>query len=156
MRWLRVAWLWIATAYRAAPLQSAVITLAAMAGAVLPPLTVLGTKWSVDAVTAGTSLVPGLALIAGTLVLSTIAAQIAGPVGDTVGDKIWRYVHDDLIRLTTRVPSIALHEQPDLADRLTKLREESRRLCNVWRLLSLISSVVGVATVLVLLVSVHP
>ncbi|MET1004783.1 MAG: ABC transporter ATP-binding protein [Propionibacteriaceae bacterium] len=151
-----MAWLWIATAYRAAPLQSAVITLAAMAGAVLPPLTVLGTKWSVDAVTAGTSLVPGLALIAGTLVLSTIAAQIAGPVGDTVGDKIWRYVHDDLIRLTTRVPSIALHEQPDLADRLTKLREESRRLCNVWRLLSLISSVVGVATVLVLLVSVHP
>ena len=36
---------------------------------------------------------PGLALVAGTLLVGSLAGQIGGPLGDTVDDKIWRYVH---------------------------------------------------------------
>ena len=54
------------------------------------------------------------------------------------------------------MPSISLHEDPAVADRLDKLRDETHRLANIWRLLSVISSVAGVVTVVGLLISVHP
>ena len=155
-RTLRIVALWISTGFRADFWSTTVLCLTSVAGAVLPPLTVLGVKLTLDAATVGASLVPGLALIAGTLLVASLAAQIGGPLGDTVDDKIWRYVHDDLIRLAADVPSIALHEDPRVADRLSKLRDESYRLANIWRLLSVISSITGVVTVVGLLASVQP
>jgi ATP-binding cassette subfamily B protein len=155
-RTLRIIGLWISTGFRADLWSTALLCLTSVAGAVLPPLTVLGVKITLDAAGAGSSLVPGLTLVAGTLLVASLAAQIGGPLGDTVDDKIWRYVHADLIRLTAEVPSISLHEDPAVADRLAKLRDETHRLANIWRLLSVISSVAGVITVVGLLISVHP
>ena len=155
-RTLRIIGLWLSTGFRADLWSTALLCLTSVAGAVLPPLTVLGVKITLDAAGAGSSLVPGLTLVAGTLLVASLAAQIGGPLGDTVDDKIWRYVHADLIRLTAEVPSISLHEDPAVADRLNKLRDETHRLANIWRLLSVISSVAGVITVIGLLVSVQP
>ncbi len=155
-RTLRIIGLWLSTGFRADLWSTALLCLTSVAGAVLPPLTVLGVKITLDAAGAGSSLVPGLTLIAGTLLVASLAAQIGGPLGDTVDDKIWRYVHADLIRLTAEVPSISLHEDPAVADRLNKLRDETHRLANIWRLLSVISSVAGVITVIGLLISVQP
>jgi ATP-binding cassette subfamily B protein len=155
-RTLRIIGLWISTGFRADLWSTALLCLTSVAGAVLPPLTVLGVKITLDAAGAGSSLVPGLTLVAGTLLVASLAGQIGGPLGDTVDDKIWRYVHADLIRLTAEVPSISLHEDPAVADRLNKLRDETHRLANIWRLLSVISSIAGVVTVVGLLVSVHP
>lgn len=155
-RTLRITGLWISTGFRADPWSTALLCLTSVVGAVLPPLTVLGVKLTLDAAGAGSSLVPGLSLVAVSLLVASLAAQIGGPLGDTVDDKIWRYVHADLIRLTAAVPSISLHEDPAVADRLTKLRDETHRLANIYRLLSVISSVAGVITVVGLLVSVHP
>jgi ATP-binding cassette subfamily B protein len=148
--------LWISTGFRADPWSTTLLCLTSVAGAVLPPLTVLGVKLTLDAASAGSSLVPGLVLVAGCLLVASLAAQIGGPLGDTVDDKIWRYVHADLIRLTANVPSISLHEDPAVADRLARLRDETYRLANIWRLLSVISSIAGVVTVVGLLTSVHP
>jgi len=155
-RTLRVIGLWISTGFRADPWSTTLLCLTSVAGAVLPPLTVLGVKLTLDAASAGSSLVPGLVLVAGCLLVASLAAQIGGPLGDTVDDKIWRYVHADLIRLAAEVPSISLHEDPAVADRLARLRDETHRLANIWRLLSVISSIAGVVTVVGLLTSVHP
>lgn len=155
-RTLRIVGLWISTGFRADARSTALLCLTSVAGAVLPPLTVLGVKITLDAAATGATLAPGLSLIAATLLVASLAAQIGGPLGDTVDDKIWRYVHADLIRITGAVPSISLHEDPSVADRLTKLRDETHRLANIWRLLSVISSIAGVVTVVALLVSVQP
>ena len=155
-RTLRIVGLWISTGFRADSFSTTVLCLTSVVGAVLPPLTVLGVKLTLDAAGAGASLVPGLSLVAVSLLVASLAAQIGGPLGDTVDDKIWRYVHADLIHLTAAVPSISLHEDPGVADRLNKLRDETHRLANIYRLLSVISSVAGVVTVVGLLVSVHP
>ncbi len=153
---LRTMWLWLATAVRAAPVLTVVLCLTTIAGTALAPITLLGITMAIGAVASGGSLLPGVLVTASCLVLSAIAGSVGGPIGDTVDEKVWRYVHDDLLRLTAEIPSIAHHEHPELADRLALLERDSHQLGGVYRLLSIIGSVTGAATVSTLLISVHP
>ncbi|HVX43274.1 MAG TPA: ABC transporter ATP-binding protein [Mycobacteriales bacterium] len=156
MNALRTLWLWIVTAARAAPLMSAIMCLTTIISAVLSPLSLYGVKLTIDAVTQHTSVWPGISLAGGSLLFSTIAGTIAGPLGDTVDEKVARYVHNDLIRLTAEIPSINHHEHPELADRLSLVERDAWELGGIYRLLSTIGAVSGTITVLSMLWSVTP
>jgi ATP-binding cassette subfamily B protein len=153
---LRTLWLWLLTAVRASPMMSAVMCLTTIISAVLSPLSLYGVKLAIDAVTGHTSIWPGIQLTGGALLLSTVAATVAGPMGDTVDEKVARYVHSDLIRLTAEIPSISHHEQPQLADRLALVERDAWELGGIYRLLSTVGAVSSTITVLSMLWSVTP
>ncbi|MBA8795910.1 ATP-binding cassette subfamily B protein [Friedmanniella endophytica] len=156
MTGVRTLWLWISTAFRAAPLLTAVMCLTTVLTTALSPITALGISLAVEAVTRGTSLLPGIGLLAASLLVTGIANSLAGPIGDTVDDRIWRYVHTDLMRLTGDVWSIAHHEHPELADRLSLIERDAHQLGGIYRLLSIIGAATGIVTVVGLLVSIRP
>ncbi len=155
MNTLRTLWLWAVTAVRAAPLMSAVMCVTTIVSAVLSPLSLYGVKLAIDAVTGHTSIWPGILLLGGALLLSTMAATIAGPMGDTVDEKVARYVHSDLIRLTSEIPSVGHHEHPELADRLALVERDAWELGGIYRLLSTIGAVSGTITVVSMLWSIQ-
>ncbi len=156
MNALRTLWLWVATAVRASPLMSAVMCVTTIVSAVLSPLSVYGVKMAIDGVTRHTSVWPGILLTGGALLVSTVAATLAGPMGDTVDEKVARFVHSDLIRLTTEIPSISHHEHPELADRLSLVERDAWELGGIYRLLSTVGAVSGTITVVTMLWSVTP
>ncbi len=156
MNVLRIMALWVSTAMRATPLLTVAMMLTTICSAVLSPLSVYGVKMTVDAVAQHTSVWPGIAFGGGALLLSALAGSVAGPIGDTVDERVARYVHNDLIRLTAEVPSIAHHEHPAMADRLSLVERDAWELGGIWRLLSTLGAVSGTITVIGMLWSVSP
>jgi len=156
MKFVKPLWLWFATAFRASPGLTLALCCTTVISSVLSPLTVLGVKLAVDAVTQHSSIWPGVLIVLVSLLASSLAGSIAGPIGDTVDERVWRYVKDDLLRLTGEVPSIAMHEHPELADRLSLLERDAHQLGGVYRMLGTLGAVTSTITVMSLLISVHP
>ncbi|WBQ02509.1 ABC transporter ATP-binding protein [Kribbella sp. CA-293567] len=126
--------------------------------AVLAPISTYGVKLVVDGVSgAGQEAIrSGVLLLVGasTVMLMT---SFAGYLRDATADRVERAVVADILRLTTQVPGIEHHERPDVADRLSQLRDDARELGYFAVLLiDLLSTVVNVVVVLVLLTEVHP
>jgi ATP-binding cassette subfamily B protein len=153
---LKTIWLWMVTAFRASPLLTCVIGVTTIISAALMPLSIYGVKLAIDAITTGTSVWPGVLLSGFSLLLSSIAGTLAGPIGDTVDERVARYVHDDLIRITAEIPSIAHHEHPALADRVALVERDAWELGGIWRMLSTIGAVTGTITVVGMLWSITP
>lgn len=153
---VRTLWLWLVTALRANPALTCLMGVTTIVSAALSPLSVYGVKLTIDAATEHTSLWPGIGLVAGALLLTVIAGSLSGPIGDTLDDQIYLYVHDDLLRLTAEIPSIAHHERPELADRLSLIERDAHQLGGAYRLLSTLGAVTGTVTVVGMLVSVRP
>jgi len=156
MTLLRILWLWIATAFRANPRMTVLICTTTVVGSALPPLSVYGVKLIIDGATGADTLPLGVAVTVIALLVSTAANKVAGPLGDTLDDQVVRYVYDDLLRLTTGIPSLAHHENPELADRVSLIERDAHQLGGIWRMLMTIGVVSGVSTVVVLLGTVHP
>ncbi|WP_152362617.1 ABC transporter ATP-binding protein [Microlunatus speluncae] len=153
---LRILALWIATAFRANPRLTILMCATTVLGSALAPISVYGVKLIIDGATGADTLLLGVAVTTITLLVSTAANQIAGPFGDTLDDQVVRYVYDDLLRLTTGIPSLAHHENPELADRVSMIERDAYQLGGIWRMLMTIGVVSGVTTVIVLLSSVDP
>ncbi len=153
---LRILALWIATAFRANPRLTVVMCGTTVLGSALAPISVYGVKLIIDGATGADTLMLGVAVTAITLLVSTAANQIAGPLGDTLDDQVVRYVYDDLLRLTTGIPSLAHHENPELADRVSMIERDAYQLGGIWRMLMTIGVISGVTTVIVMLSSVDP
>jgi ATP-binding cassette subfamily B protein len=124
--------------------------------AVLAPLTVYGMSLAVAAAAKHASLWPGILIAAVSHLGSVVVSEASLPIGDTVDEKIVRHVHDDLMRLTAEVPTIAHHEHPSLADRLALVERDAYELGGIYRLLSTVGAVTSTATVVTLLWSVAP
>jgi len=153
---LRTLLLWLTTALRAAPLLTVFMCLTTILSSVLSPLSIYGVSLAVAAAGRNDSLWPGIVLAGGCLLVSAMAANVSYPIGDTVDDKVYRHVHDDLLRLTADVPTIAHHEDPALADRLALVQRDAHELGGIYRLLTTVGAVTGTATVIALLWSVGP
>ncbi len=156
MNVLRTLRLWLTTALRAAPLLTVFMCLSTILSSVLSPLSIYGVSLAVAAAGRNASIWPGTLLAGGCLLASAMAANVSYPIGDTVDDKVNRHVHDDLLRLTADVPTIAHHEDPALADRLALVQRDAHELGGIYRLLTTVGAVTGTATVIVLLWSVGP
>ncbi|SDE17899.1 ABC transporter ATP-binding protein [Auraticoccus monumenti] len=152
----RVLGLWLTTAFRATPGLTVLMGAAVMANAAFGPLATLGIKWVVDAMTGGGDPTAGVVLLVASLTVTLLARSLTTPLGDTLAERIFLYVERDLLRLTTAIPSLAHHEDRELADRISLLEQQRRRLGAIWQLLGAVSAVTSVVTVVVLLASVHP
>ncbi len=152
----KVMGLWLTTAFRATPALMMVMGLAVIATAAFGPLAALGIKWIVDATTTGVDTTPGVALLVTSLAVTLLARSLTTPLGDTLAERIFLHVEADLLRLTTSIPSLAHHEDRVLADRISLLEQQRRRLGAVWQLLAGVAAVVSLVTVVALLVSIHP
>jgi ATP-binding cassette subfamily B protein len=156
MTTVRVIWLSIVTAFRAAPLLTSLLCLSTIVSAVTAPMAILGISLLVAAAAGSGSLTTGLVLLACALVGSSVVNGLAGNAVDTVDDKVSRYVHHDLMRIASGVPTIAHHENPELADRMSMLERDAHQLGGAYRMLAMLGAVSGTATVVGLLWTVHP
>jgi ATP-binding cassette, subfamily B, bacterial len=147
-------WLWIGTAFKASAGLSALMCVSVILSSALSPLQVYAIKLLVDAISQHTSVMPGVVLLGVCLLVTTISNSFAGPMGDTLDEKVYWYVHDDLLRLTAGIPSIGHHEDRRLADRITLIEEDRHQLAGVYRMLSVVGGVTGTITVVAMLWSV--
>ncbi|GAB3399496.1 ABC transporter ATP-binding protein [Flindersiella endophytica] len=122
----------------------------------LPAVGVLGVSQVIAAFTARQSIWPGIVITAAALLVIAVVGQVTWPVSDTVEDLVSRQVHDDLLRLTAEIPSIAHHEDPALSDRIGIIEDDVNALVGGPLLLGMLGSVASTITVIGLLASVHP
>lgn len=155
-RSMQIIGLWVSTAFRAAPGLTTLICVSMVLSSATAPLQVLGVKLLIDGLVARTSPTTGLVLLVACLAGGAVANAVRRPIGDTLDERINAHVQDDLVRLTTAIPSIAHHEDPQLADRISLLERDRHSLGGVWRLVGLFGAVTGAITVMALLWSVHP
>ncbi|MFD0560118.1 ABC transporter ATP-binding protein [Stackebrandtia endophytica] len=143
--------------FRAAPLLTLVELLAAVAIAVSVPLQTYAVANLIDAISHAApvtgsiaALVAGLAAMFGGLIAS-------GAVQASMEDRLEGELDRELLTLTTGIPGTAHHEQPELADRMAEIREQSRELKYGTTSLGRAAAVfAGAGAVLVMLVAVHP
>ena len=122
-RSMQIIGLWVSTAFRAAPGLTTLICVSMVLSSATAPLQVLGVKLLIDALVAQTSPTTGLVLLVACLAGGAVANAVRRPIGDTLDERINAHVQDDLVRLTTAIPSIAHHEDPQLADRISILHD---------------------------------
>ncbi|MGD7707766.1 ABC transporter ATP-binding protein [Microlunatus sp. Y2014] len=153
---IRLFLLWISIAFKASPGLATFLCLATVGSAALAPFSVYGVKLAVDGLTRGSSVWPGLVVVAVALLLTALSRAVSGPAGDTLDDRVHLYVHDDLIRLTAGLPGIGHHEHPALSDRVALIERDAHRLVGVWRMFSLIGAVAGSLALVTMLSTVSP
>lgn len=157
--WIRGFALWLVTGFRAAPRLATAALLLSAVMALMAPLETYAVKLVVDGVTQqdrGPLVAAGVILIS-TIFFNFVVGSFEGPIWGTTIDRVHGYLHGDLIRLTTSIPSIVHHEKPDIADRIELLHKRSRQMSfNVMQMLWTFVSVVSAAAVVTLLASVHP
>jgi ATP-binding cassette subfamily B protein len=126
--------------------------------AVLAPISTYGVKLIVDGVAGKgeASIRSGLLLLIGAYT-ALLLTSFAGYLRDATADRVERAVVSDILRLTTHIPGIEQHERPDVADRLSQLRDNVRDLGFLAvQLIDLLSTIVNVVVVLAMLCGVHP
>ncbi len=145
-------------AFRADPRFAAGAIALNVLGSVAGPLSALWLKSIVDAAAAGNERAAFLAALA--LVLSWVVSIIAGHssihVTFALQGHVLRLVLAELIEIGGRVPTIELHERPDVADRIELLRRDVKSFAFamtsiVWA----IGIVTRLTTTVLVLVSVH-
>jgi ATP-binding cassette, subfamily B, bacterial len=156
LRKLRVL---LAVGFRATPRLTVLAFTLGIVGAVAGPLVGLWLKSLVDAVSAGnqsTAVTAAVGLIV-FWVASIVASQYANHVSWGLHVYIMRFILSDLIEISGRVPTIELHERPDVADKLELLRGDAlpfafAMTAIVWA----VGIVLQLATTIVVVVSVSP
>ncbi|SDT39748.1 ABC transporter ATP-binding protein [Microlunatus soli] len=153
--------LWITTAFKASPGLAVLMCISVVLSSVLSPLQVYAIKLVVDALSGHTpidpsAVLPGVVLLGVCLLVTAVSGSFAGPTGDTLDEKVYWYVHDDLLKLTAGIPSIGHHEDRRLADRLALIEQDRHQLAGVYRMLSVVGGVTGTITVVAMLWSVSP
>ncbi|HVX43873.1 MAG TPA: ABC transporter ATP-binding protein [Mycobacteriales bacterium] len=156
MNALRILELWITTAWRAARSMTVAMCACVILTSTLPAISLLGLSRTIEAYSTDRSIWPGIVLAAAAMLITAIAAEATWPISDTVQDLVDRHIHDDLLRLTNAIPSIAHHEDPALADRLALIENDVNALVGGPRLLETIGSVTSTVTVTGLLASIRP
>lgn len=147
--------LWLSTTVRASPARTLVLAGFAILMALLAPLSVFGLRMSIDAISAHTSVFPGLAVAIISLLIGNALNTLSGPLTETLNDHVQRYVYRSLMDITAGIPTIAHHEDPDMADRVSLVTRDAYELGQgVTRLLTAIRSAAGVITIAVLLWSI--
>jgi ATP-binding cassette, subfamily B, bacterial len=156
---LRTVRLWLVTGLRAAPFHSTALVVMLCLQAAIAPVRTYGVKLIVDGV-GGSDDGPirlGVLVILATFAVAFAATSVDGYLESAGADRVERWVLTDILRLTTHIPGIEQHERPDVADRLSQLRDSARELG--WFavvLFQLISTGVTIALVVVMLSGVHP
>jgi ATP-binding cassette subfamily B protein len=148
--------LWMTTAFKAAPGLSLLMCISVVLSSVLSPLQVYAIKIVVDGISGHTSVLSGVVLLGVCLLVTALSGSFAGPMGDTLDEKVYWYVHDDLLRLTAGIPSIGHHEDRRLADRIALIEQDRNQLAGVYRMLSVVGGITGTITVVAMLWSVSP
>ncbi|MBO0811603.1 MAG: ABC transporter ATP-binding protein [Microlunatus sp.] len=148
--------LWMTTAFKASPGLSLLMCVSVVLSSVLSPLQVYAIKLVVDGVSQHTAVTSGVVLLGVCLLVTAVSGSFAGPMGDTLDEKVYWYVHDDLLKLTAGIPSIGHHEDRRLADRIALIEQDRNQLAGVYRMLSVVGGVTGTITVVVMLWSVSP
>ena len=132
---LRIARLWFVLAFRGAPRLGALRVAAAIVAAVARPLAALGAGLVIDGLRTGdpgrTRL--GLWLVIAHLVLFVVDGFVQAVAAATVEDLDERDVRSTVMRLIAGIPGIAHHQDAEMADRVSIVREKARRLgSGVW------------------------
>ncbi|WP_392543397.1 ABC transporter ATP-binding protein [Oryzobacter telluris] len=149
--------LWLGLSFRTAPVLAGTRALVSVVAAVLGPLATLGTGAVVDGLTRGDDGRTrwGLALVAAFLLARVLDGFVAWTVGATLEDLSERDVRARVLRLIAGIPGLAHHHVPDLADTVSAVREDSRRLGGASRVIPwMLASVASAVTVTAVLASV--
>ncbi|MFG2075405.1 ABC transporter ATP-binding protein [Nonomuraea maritima] len=142
---------------RAVPLLATIEFVSVMGMAVAAPLLAYGLGLTANGLATGGAWQAGLIWL-GVGLGGTLVARIASSaVQATMEDQLEGHLDRELLDLTSGIPGIAHHERPDIADRLAHIREESRELkYGATALGSFLAVLAGSATIMVLLVMIHP
>lgn len=142
---------------RSAPWLAAAEFSAAIVIAVTVPLQTYGLGLVVDGIAADDGVLRGMVVLAGGIIAYFGCRILSSAVQSAMEDRVEGSLNRELLAITTGIPSLEHHERPDVADRLSVIREESRYLkYGATTLASAIAVAVGSITVLALLVVVHP
>ncbi|GAA3545461.1 ABC transporter ATP-binding protein [Kribbella ginsengisoli] len=156
---VRTVGLWLMTGLRAAPFHSTALVVMLCLQAAIAPVRTYGVKLIVDGV-GGAGEGPirlGVVVILATFAVAFAGTSVDGYLESAGADRVERWVLSDILRLTTHIPGIEQHERPDVADRLSQLRDSARELG--WFalvLFQLISTCVTIVLVVAMLSGVHP
>ena len=149
----------LAVAFRADARLSAIAVALSVAGSIAGPLTAVWLKVLVDAARTGqqsTALSAAVALSC-SWVVSIAAVHASSHVSYALEVRVIRHLMTELMRVSGRVPTIEMHERPDVADRVELLRRESKPFA--FAMTSIVWTV-GILTrltaTIVVLVGVHP
>jgi ATP-binding cassette subfamily B protein len=157
--WLRGFALWIVTGFRAAPGLTTASVVFGLVEGVIAPLQAYALKLVVDGMTEHQrgSLTHGIVILATTFTVNYILISVDAPVVGTVVDKAWNYLHTDLVRITSGIPSIVHHERSEVADKVELLHRDARQMSfNVMQLLFMVIVCVNMTAIVTLLISVDP
>ena len=149
--------LWLGLSFRTAPVLASTRAVVSVVAAVLGPLATLGTGAVVDGLTRGEDRLTrwGLALVAAYLLVRVLDGFVAWTLGATLEDLSERDVRARVLRLIASIPGIAHHQTPELADTVSLVREDSRRLGGASRIIPwMLATVASVVTVVGVLASV--
>ncbi|GAB3424896.1 ABC transporter ATP-binding protein [Flindersiella endophytica] len=156
---VRALALWLSTTFRAAPLVATLnVALTVLTGAA-GPLSAYAVKLFVDGLTGGggDSFTAGLVVLVGSLVLTFGGNLVTRNLMLTLNDRLELEVHHQLLTLTTSIPGVAHHEQPEVADKVAVVRQQARQMAgSTGQLMFGIATIANTCAVLTLLVSVHP
>ena len=143
--------------FKAAPVLTSIELAATLFMAIGGPLQALGLALMVNGLTQGSSMVTGLVVILVGLISSFGSRIASSAVQSSMEDRLEAKLNIEIMTLTGNIPGIAHHEVPDIADRMTLVREEARELkYGATSVGAGISVLVGSITILTLIVSIHP
>lgn len=145
----------LATSFKAAPAMTLAMSAVVLCSAVLAPLVALGVKLIVDGATTGADTSVGVVVLAVSTATVMLTRSFGAPMAETLSEKVYLHVEADLLRLVSTIPSLAHHEDGKLADQISLLEKQRRRLSSVGQLLGTLSAAVSLFTVIALLASVH-
>jgi ATP-binding cassette, subfamily B, bacterial len=145
--------------FRADRRMSALAFVLTIVGSVAGPLVSLWLKSFIDAAVGGdqSSAIGAGIVLALVWVTSIVASSFSTYVSWGVEVHIIRLVFADLVKLSERVPTIEMHERPDIVDRIDLVREDVESFgfamsSIVWA----VGIVTRLTTTVVVLLSVHP
>ena len=146
----QVARLWFVLAFRGAPRLGALRVVVTVLAAVARPLAALGAGLVIDGLRTAdpgrTSL--GLWLIGAQLVVAVVDGVVYAMAAATIEDLNERDVRSRVMRLIGGIPGIAHHQDPDMADRVSLVREKARRLgSGIWTIPFLFSTVASTVVI---------
>jgi ATP-binding cassette, subfamily B, bacterial len=145
--------------FRSAPRQTVAAFVLSIVGSVAGPLVGLWLKSLVDAAAAGdaSTAVAAAITLSSFWVVSIVASTASDHITWGLHVHIIRLIDSDLIDLSGRVPTIELHERPDVADKVELVRQNA--LTFAFAMTSIVWAVgivTRLATTVVVLIAVHP
>ncbi|MBM7786060.1 ABC transporter ATP-binding protein [Tenggerimyces flavus] len=114
--------LWFGMAFGTSPLLTWIQLVLNTVRALAPLVTLVGLKLVIDGLTSRDPSAIGAALIVGGLALSLVVPPVLNALESTVNDRGHLRIYRDLMAHVSRVPGVAHHENPSLADKVAYLR----------------------------------